>query len=114
MIKLLISFLFFIYLFSCKTIENPKLSNIVEKSKEKVINTQSSNEKETNVEDNSKEINVPSDSTQVEPKLVVVQPKAQAAVQTTVFTYLRVELLHIACIAIVLAAALAVLTLTLN
>ena len=73
-----------------------------------------SNEKETNVEDNSKENNVPSDSTQVEPKHVVVQPKAQAAVQTTVFTYLRVELLHIACIAIVLAAALAVLTLTLN
>ena len=57
---------------------------------------------------------MPSDSTQVEPKHVVVQPKAQAAVQTTVFTYLRVELLHIACIAIVLAAALAVLTLTLN
>ena len=49
MIKLLISFLFFIYLFSCKTIEKPKLSNIVEKSKEKVIKTLSSNEKETKV-----------------------------------------------------------------
>ena len=52
MIKLLISFLFFIYLFSCKTIEKSKVSNIVEKSKEKVIKTLSSNEKETKVSNN--------------------------------------------------------------
>ncbi len=51
-IKLLISFLFFIYLFSCKTIEKSKVSNIVEKSKEKVIKTLSSNEKETKVSNN--------------------------------------------------------------
>jgi len=72
-----------------------------------------SSEKETSVEDNSMQMNVSSESPQVESK-PVIHPKSQAAVQTTAFTYLRVELLHIACIAIVLAAALAVLTVTLN
>ena len=71
-------------------------------------------EKGTNVEDDSKQMNVSLDATQVDSNPIVVQPKAEAAVQTTAFTYLRVELLHIACIAIVLAAALAVLTITLN
>ena len=71
-------------------------------------------EKETGLKDESKKMNLSSDATQVDSNPIVVQPKAEAAVQTTAFTYLRVELLHIACIAIVLAAALAVLTITLN
>ena len=71
-------------------------------------------QKESNVEDASKKIDVSSDEARVVSKPIVTQPKAEVAAQATVFTYLRVELLHIACIAIVLAAALAVLTITLN
>jgi len=47
------------------------------------------------------------------PKLAV-QPKIEGAVQSTAFSYLRVELLHITCIAAVMAAVLAVLTIILN
>ena len=73
-----------------------------------------SKDKETKPKVTTAQDTVSSDQPELAPKRVAVQPKADVAVQDTVFTYLRVELLHIACIAIVLAAALAVLTITLN
>lgn len=71
-------------------------------------------EKETKPEGNSQQISGSSDSSIVDSQAPAVQPKVVAAVQTKTLSYLRVELLHIACIAIVLGAALAVLTITLN
>ena len=48
------------------------------------------------------------------PAIPIVQPKIDMYTQGTAFSYLGVELIHIACIAIVLGAILAVLTITLN
>jgi uncharacterized protein YecA (UPF0149 family) len=71
-------------------------------------------EKQTKSETSSQQVDSTPSSSIVENISTTVKPKAVAAVQTTAFSYLRVELLHIACIAIVLGAALAVLTITLN
>ncbi|PZC44701.1 MAG: hypothetical protein DK302_000936 [Chloroflexi bacterium] len=71
-------------------------------------------EKETKSTDNNQSVN---ESHKVpitrSPKLEV-QPKTSGVIQSVAFSHLRVELLHITCITVVLAAVLAALTIVLN